>query len=60
MTGSALTLSSPLPYPQQVVYILDQVRALEREMQTRLEEAGLEVRGPAGLGRQLSLACAAW
>jgi hypothetical protein len=31
--------------PLQVVYILDQVRALEREMTQRLEDAGLQVGG---------------
>ena len=37
------------PHPMQVVYILDQVRALEKEMRTRLQAAGLEVRA-AGVG----------
>lgn len=31
-----------------MVYILDQVRALEREMTQRLEDAGIEVRGWLG------------
>jgi len=37
----ALWLVLPYPRPPQVVYILDQVRALEQEMRRRLEEQGL-------------------
>ena len=32
------------------LYVLDQVRALESEMQRRLEEAGLEVRWGGAVG----------
>jgi Sucrose synthase len=43
----------------QIVYILDQVRALETEMLKRIDEAGLDIEPGAGTGHAWAPAAAA-